>query len=617
MRRGRNRGRMVASPGMDAGDHGISRSPPRSCSSGSRSSSAAAPADGSLFWLGGGALVAIVTLLLATTGVPGGWLAARAARALAVWLARLDLRGRVCRTARGTTRPRARLSRSSPASGSGSRAARARSRSGSPSLLGAGDRGRSLGKVLPPSTTTARPDVTRLRGPVGLWNQLALAARLRAAARALAQRGVAGRCSPTAALVALAPHLLARRARRPRCSSSPRGSRSPSDRVESATRSSPRRCRPRPSSGVAFALPGVTSDGAVVARRAGGTASSSAPCCSSVRSRRLPSTRAAAAARRAGSPARLVVAALVAVSPAGRGGVSSGRLARERLGSVGNGGQRARLERSSNFRFTWWHQAWRRLGTIIRSTATAPAPSTCTTCATADSYLDFTTEPHDLPLQFLSEPAWSVSSLLVARLRGSCCGRSCRRRGPRARARAASAGVPRCTRSSTSTGTSSPSPRRRSSPPARSPGAPRDCGGSAASRSCAAAGRRVAVVRRARCSPWLGAPLGRRRALVRLTGSRDHAREPRACGRPAPRRAALAKAIADDGDGSASQRAFALLRRRRSTGSRRTRRRGDGRRVRLASSAAPRLAYTYLEKYTELDQKANPERRRRRLQRQR
>jgi hypothetical protein len=59
-----------------------------------------------------------------------------------------------------------------------------------------------LGKVLPFLYDYGGPDVTRLRGPIGLWNQLALATDY-ALALALALRGRAGALLAYSALVAL------------------------------------------------------------------------------------------------------------------------------------------------------------------------------------------------------------------------------------------------------------------------------------------------------------------------------------------------------------------------------------------------------------------------------
>ena len=113
-----------------------------------------------------------------------------------------------------------------------------------------------------------------------------------------------------------------------------------------------------------------------------------------------------------------------------------------------------------------------------------------------------TTEPHNLPLQFLTEPGivGLVLFLLASPLAAA----------PRSAAGAATSSRSRCscpptscTGSSTSTGTSSPSPRRRSSSRARSPG-----GAPTAARLAvrARSPRRASRCSRSACCslPWLG-----------------------------------------------------------------------------------------------------------------
>src|SRR6478752_7303352 len=103
------------------------------------------PSDGSIAWLGAAAVLAILALLV-TQGAPGGWTAVVPFALLAVW-----------------------------------------------SLLG---------KVLPVVYDYGGPDVTRLRGPIGLWNQLALASDF-ALVLALALRRRLGVVLAYVALVAL------------------------------------------------------------------------------------------------------------------------------------------------------------------------------------------------------------------------------------------------------------------------------------------------------------------------------------------------------------------------------------------------------------------------------
>jgi tetratricopeptide (TPR) repeat protein len=90
-------------------------------------------------------------------------------------------------------------------------------------------------------------------------------------------------------------------------------------------------------------------------------------------------------------------------------------------GAVGNGGGRLGST-SSNFRFVWWRQAWRefRGHELLGSGAGTFHLANLRFRA---SYLDFTIEPHNLPLQFLAEAGIVGLVLLVlgaaSLLRGS------------------------------------------------------------------------------------------------------------------------------------------------------------------------------------------------------
>jgi hypothetical protein len=108
-------------------------------------------------------------------------------------------------------------------------------------------------------------------------------------------------------------------------------------------------------------------------------------------------------------------------------------LAAVKGGSFGNntpvGNSSARFgSSSSNFRTVWWRQAldaWR----LEKLEGTGAGTFRLANLRFRDSYLDQTTEPHSLPLQFLSETGVVGLALLVAAvgvlLRGSW-----RRRGP-------------------------------------------------------------------------------------------------------------------------------------------------------------------------------------------
>jgi hypothetical protein len=377
------------------------------------------PADGSLVWLGGLTLVALVTLT-ATVGLPGGWVALAPLAVLAAWLG-------------------ASIGWSSLPDRSWNYADRAlvyvlvaalglwvagRTRQlalGLAALFGAVLTWTLLGKVLPPLYDYGAPGVTRLRGPVGLWNQLALVAvfalplalwlkRVRGALLAYAalvalvltySRGGAA----TAIAVACAWFVLDR------------------ERIESGATLVAAAIPAGIVVGIAFVLPGITSDGQPTSTRwrdgllfgallLGGAAGTAAL----TRAPRPPNTPRL---RRA-----LLALGVVAVVVVAVGGVLAVRSATGT--SVGNNAARFGSP-SSNFRTVWWRQAldgWR--GHELAGTGAGSFH--LTNLRFRDSYLDVTTEPHDLPLQFLSEAGVVGLALLVLAcgllLRGSL-----RRRG--------------------------------------------------------------------------------------------------------------------------------------------------------------------------------------------
>jgi hypothetical protein len=158
------------------------------------------PGDGSIFWLGACAVVGIAALLLAV-GSPRGWVATVPLVALGLWCAASitwsGLPDRSWDYANRTV-----LYALFVAAGLWA-ATRTRSlANGFAVLLGAVVAWSLLGKVLPFVYDYSGPDVTRLRGPIGLWNQLALATDY-AIAFALARRGRAGTLLAYSALVAL------------------------------------------------------------------------------------------------------------------------------------------------------------------------------------------------------------------------------------------------------------------------------------------------------------------------------------------------------------------------------------------------------------------------------
>jgi hypothetical protein len=377
--------------------------------------------DGSVWWLGSGAAVAIVALA-AWRGIPGGWLALGPLAALVAWLflsiswswlpARswdyadrslvyllvavlgLWLAGRTRELALGLC-----------------------------ILLGAVAAWSLLGKVLPPLYDYGPPGVTRLRAPVGLWNQLALLAAF-ALPLALWRKRLTGSLLAYAWLVTL---LL----------TYSRGGVATAvlvvavflaftdERIESAATLVSAAVPAAVVVGVGFALPGVTSDfqssttrwhdglifGAVLVAGAGAAAALV----------RAPRPRDTPALRRLLLLAAAVaVAGLVAAVALKAGSFTSTSSVGNSKGRFGSG--------ASNFRSVWWRQAWdawqeRKL------TGTGAGTFHLSNLRFRDSYLDETTEPHDLPLQFMSE-AGIVGLALFLAAAVSLVRPGLRRRGP-------------------------------------------------------------------------------------------------------------------------------------------------------------------------------------------
>jgi hypothetical protein len=279
-----------------------------------------------------------------------------------------------------------------------------------------------LGKVLPPVYDYGGLDVTaRLRGPVGLWNQLALLAdfglvlavwlRGRGGTILAFASGVAllltySRGGLLTAAVVLAAWLVAS-----------------DERVEGGVvllaAGLPAACVV----GIAFVLPGVTSDAQSASTRwrdgmiFGGLLLVGSAV-SLLLERVLPRPGDTKRLRwtAGGIAAAAVVAALVVLVVHGFDS-----------GAVGNGQSRI-TSTSSNLRFTWWHQALR--GFHVHPLVGVGAGSfELLNKLYRTIYLDTSTEPHDLPLQFLAETGLVGLVLLLvaaaALLRGSL-----HRRGP-------------------------------------------------------------------------------------------------------------------------------------------------------------------------------------------
>jgi hypothetical protein len=350
------------------------------------------PSDGSIFWLGAGAVVAIV-VLLATAGVPGGWGATVPLALLAVWCAisitwswlpdrSWDYANRTIVYAAFAVLGLWAASRTRTLA------------NGLAVVLGAVIAWSLLGKVVPSVYDYGGPDVTRLRGPIGLWNQLALATDY-ALALALAIRRVPGTLLAYLAVVAL-------------ILTYSRGGlltavlvcvgwfAFSTERTESAVTLVAGAVPAAVVGGIAFALPGVTSNAQPLhVRWRDGLVFGAlliAGAVAALMLERVPRPRDPRVLARAGiALAVVVVAAGVAVLAVH--GIGSG--------TVGNSGGRIGST-SSNFRFTWWKQAWD--GFREHPVAGTGAGSFhLLNLRFRTTYLDFTIEPHDLPVQFLAE----------------------------------------------------------------------------------------------------------------------------------------------------------------------------------------------------------------------
>jgi hypothetical protein len=351
--------------------------------------------DGSLHWLGGGALIAIV-LLLALGGLPRGRLAFVPLGALAGWLA-ITIVWSSLPDRSWEYADRALVYALFAVLGLWLAGRTRQLALGLAALLGAVVVWALAGKVLPFLYDYGPPGVARLRAPVGLWNQLALLGAF-ALPLALWRRRLAGTLLAYGWIVALvltysrggiAVAVLAVVA----------WFAWSDERVESAATLVAAAAPAAVVLGVAFLLPGVTNDGRSSSTRwhdglifgAALIAGAVAACLLE----RAPRPRSTPARRRA----LLVLAGLAVLAAIVVGALKAGSFA----DSTPVGNSKARFAAGgSNFRLTWWKQAWQgwqpnRLG------GTGAGTFRLTNLLHRKTYLDTTTEPHDLPLQFLSE----------------------------------------------------------------------------------------------------------------------------------------------------------------------------------------------------------------------
>ena len=362
--------------------------------------------DGSLWWLGGGAAVAIV-VALATRGLPRGFAALAPFALLVAWLAAsiswswlpdrswdyadrglvyllfavlgLWLAGRTRELALGLC-----------------------------VLLGAVAVWALAAKVFPPLYDYGPPDTTRLRAPVGLWNQLALLGDI-ALPLALWRRRVSGTLLAyvwlvalvltysrggvaTAVIVVTAYLALA------------------DDRLERGATLLAAALPAAAVSGIAFALPGITNDGQSSSTRWHDGLVFGAVllvgAAATVALARAPRPRDTPALRRTLIAVGSVALAAAVVVGALKGG-SFGNSAQ-----VGNSSSRFGSG-ASNFRTVWWGQAWD-AWRGQKLAGTGGGTFRLANLRFRDSYLDKTTEPHSLPLQFLSETGAVGFILFVA-----------------------------------------------------------------------------------------------------------------------------------------------------------------------------------------------------------
>src|SRR4051794_8597287 len=367
------------------------------------------PGNGSLPWLGAVALLAIV-VLLATQGLPRGWHALVPLALLACWIA-ITISWSALPDRSWDYANRALVYLLFAALGLWVAARRRELALGFMAIFGALLTWSLLGKVFPFLYDYGPPDVGRLRGPVGLWNQLALIADF-ALPLALWRRRIEGALLAYVALVALL--LTYSRGGIVTAVAVVAAWLALDDEALKGARTLVAAVVPGAIVvGIAFALPGVTGDGQSLHTRwrdgliFGALLVVGALAAAYLRRFALPRVP-----RRVLLTAGAIAVALLVVAVVIKGAGS---------GAIGNGGGRL-TSTSSNFRFTWWKQAVHGAQHHLLG-GTGAGSFHVTNLRYRGSYLDVTTEPHDLPLQFLSEAGIVGLVLLVlaaaALLRGT------------------------------------------------------------------------------------------------------------------------------------------------------------------------------------------------------
>jgi O-antigen ligase len=414
---------MVASPGMRA-----IRDLPLAASlvlAGSALFFGGGAFDGSLPWLGGGALLAVLASL-ALLGPPAGAVRLVPFAALTAWLA-VSIAWSTLPDRSWTYADRTLVYLLFALLGLWL-APRTRGLAlGLGVLLGLVALWALLGKVVPSVYDYGPPGVSRLRSPVGLWNQLALLGAF-ALPIALWRRRIEGTLLAYVWLVALVL-------------TESRGGLAVAavvvalwfvfgaERIEAAAVLVSAALPAAAVSGVAFGLRGITSDGQTYHTRwrdgivfglvlvAGAAVA--------VLLARLPRPQPTRLVRRAALA--LGVVAVVAVVAVGAVKADSAWRSFTSSAQVTNTGNRLGSA-SSNFRWVWWKQAWR--GFEHHAVAGTGAGSFhLTNLLYRTSYLDETIEPHSLPLQFLSETG-IVGFLSLVAVAAALLRPSLRRAGP-------------------------------------------------------------------------------------------------------------------------------------------------------------------------------------------